>query len=407
MPLALKTDKFGPIFDADNHYWESSDTFTRHRDPKFRDRGIQLKEIDGVLRYVIGGKVFQHVPGPADVHNRPEPGAFLGMFAGRVKANEFVEAFDVEPSSRPEWYNRDKRLEVMDQQGLEASWLFPSQGVTIETTMLDDDIEATIECFRAFNRWVEDEWGFAYKNRIFCAAYMAMSDPDKLVQELEWALERGARVVNVPGGPVFTRDGLRSPAHPMFDRFWGLVQEAGIVVASHAGANNSQFQGIELLRRMYGEQADGSDMPITARNSMSGSPIWALTKSRSIHDFAFMLVAHRLFERFPRLRVAFIENGADWVPPLLKALEHLDHGGEYKQNPREQFIEHCWVTPYPEDDVEDLVRRLPTSRILFGSDWPHGEGFAEPTDFFEIIQHLPVPDQRRIMYDNVRELTFA
>ena len=36
------------IFDADNHYWESSDAFTRYRDPKFAERGVQVKEIDGV-----------------------------------------------------------------------------------------------------------------------------------------------------------------------------------------------------------------------------------------------------------------------------------------------------------------------------------------------------------------------
>ena len=202
MSNTLNPKDFGPVFDADNHYWETSEAFTRHRDPKFRDRGVQLKEVDGcVLRYVVGGEgVLQSVPGPGDVHPRPAPGAFLGMFEGRIKANEFIEAFDVPPATRPEWYNRDKRLEVMDQQGLEASWMFPSQGVTVETTLLADDVEATIEMFRAFNRWVDDEWGFAYKNRIFSVPYMSMSDPDKLVKELEWCIQRGARVVNVPGG---------------------------------------------------------------------------------------------------------------------------------------------------------------------------------------------------------------
>ena len=47
-----------PIFDADNHYWESSDAFTRFRDPAFAERGVQVKEVDGVLRYVLDGEVF-------------------------------------------------------------------------------------------------------------------------------------------------------------------------------------------------------------------------------------------------------------------------------------------------------------------------------------------------------------
>ncbi len=36
MQKALMGENFGPVFDADKHYWESSDAFTRHRDPKYR-----------------------------------------------------------------------------------------------------------------------------------------------------------------------------------------------------------------------------------------------------------------------------------------------------------------------------------------------------------------------------------
>ncbi len=407
MTEAMTRENFGPIFDADNHYWESSDAFTRHRDPKFRDRGLQVKEVDGVLRYVLGGNIVPILPGPADVHLRTKPGAFLGFFAGRVKAHEFKESFDVPPSDHPEWYNRDRRLEVMDGQGIEAAWMFPSQGVTLEPSMLAEDPEASIEVTRAFNRWIDDEWGFAFKDRIFAAPYMTLSDPDNAVAELTWALERGARMVHLRHGPAVTRDGMRSPAHPMFDRFWGLAQEAGIVVSSHAGAENS-YNGIyESLRQMYGEQADGSALPVNAMAITGGSPFTAMMKGRQISDFAFMLVAHRLFERFPGLRMAFVETGSAWVPSLLQSLEYLDHGGQYKQNPREQFIEHCWVTPYPEDDVDELARHFPVERILFGSDWPHGEGFAQPTDFLENIRNFSMRDQRRIMHDNVRELTFG
>ena len=73
-------------FDADNHYWETSDAFTRHRDPAFADRGVQVKEIDGVMRYVLDGEVFEALPGPADVHLRPLPGAFMDYFTGKLSA---------------------------------------------------------------------------------------------------------------------------------------------------------------------------------------------------------------------------------------------------------------------------------------------------------------------------------
>ncbi len=132
------SDEITTIFDADNHYWEASDAFTRHRDPKFADRGVQVKEVDGVLRYVLDGEVFQWLPGPGDVHPRPKPGSFMEYFAGKLSRQEFLASFNEPPSEHPEWYDRDERLKVMDAQGVEATWLFPSQGVVLEAPMLDD-----------------------------------------------------------------------------------------------------------------------------------------------------------------------------------------------------------------------------------------------------------------------------
>jgi predicted TIM-barrel fold metal-dependent hydrolase len=366
------TDEITRIFDADNHYWESSDAFTRYRDPKYAERGVQVREVDGVLRYVIDGEVFQVLPGPGDVHPRPRPGAFMDYFSGKLSRDEFVKSFNVPPSEHPEWYERDARLAVMDEQGVEAVWLFPSQGVVLEAPMLERDVEATIGVVRAFNRWIEDQWGFAYEDRIFGVPYLNMSDADLLVEELEWCLERGARVVAIRHGSAVTADGLRSPADPMFDRFWGLAQESGVVVSSHDGSDSTYADMYPLLTRVWGDapelgvNAAGDNM----RMMGGGSVIGSLMKNRIVHDFAYILVAHRL-------------------------------------NPRDQFVEHCWVAPFVEESVDELARHLPVERILFGSDWPHGEGYPEPKAFFENVANFSVADQRRIMYENARELTFA
>ena len=397
------------LFDADNHYWESRDAFTRYRDPAFAERGVQVREVDGVLRYVIDGEVVQTLPGPADVHPRPEPGSFMDYFAGKLSRREFGASFAVPPSDHSEWYDRDERLDVMDDQGVEAAWMFPSQGVVLEAPMLDGDVEAAIEVVRAFNRWIEDQWGFAYKDRIFGVPYLNMSDPSKAVDELQWCLDRGARVIAIRHGSAVTAGGLRSPADPMFDRFWGLAQESGVVVASHDGADHTYREMSALLTRVWGDLPDiaadavGDNMRMMGGGSVLGS----LMKNRVVHDFAYILVAHRLFERFPRLKVAYIENGCAWVPSLLQALEYLGHGGDYLSNPKDQFIEHCWVAPFVEESVDELARHLPVERILFGSDWPHGEGFPQPRDFLEKVSNFAAEDQRRIMYENARALTFA
>jgi predicted TIM-barrel fold metal-dependent hydrolase len=137
--------------------------------------------------------------------------------------------------------------------------------------------------------------------------------------------------------------------------------------------------------------------------------IQMVMKHRLVHDFAGILVAHHLFERLPGLRIAYIENGADWVGPLLHGLRLMaaQNPGMFRTSPADQFIEHCWVAPFVEDKVEDLAAHLPVERILFGSDWPHAEGMAHPRDFLANVASFSARDQRKIMAENARELTFS
>jgi predicted TIM-barrel fold metal-dependent hydrolase len=397
------------IFDADNHYWETSDAFTRYRDPKFKDRGVQLKEVDGQLRYFFGDRAHPIIPGPGDLHARPRPGALYEYFQGRSsKARVGNELACEAPGEHPEWFNRDARLRCMDGQGVEAAWMFPSQGVCMEGPM-QPDIEAAIEVLRAFNRWLEDDWGFAYQNRIFGVPFLTLSDLDSAVRELEWCVDRGARVITIRNGPAFTPVGLRSPADPVFDPFWARVQEAGVVVTAHAGFEDGYVDVAEAVARTWGLSGGQSILASTDAAGGAASLMAQLMKHRLIEDFATVLVAHKLFERFPRLRVAYIENGADWVPRLLHSLEMLagQNPGMFTSNPVDQFIEHCWVAPFVEDDVAKLAQYLPVDRILFGSDWPHAEGLAQPRDFFANVASFSPMDQRKIMVENARELTFT
>jgi hypothetical protein len=94
--------------------------------------------------------------------------------------------------------NRDARVEKMDLQGLEAVWLFPTLGVLYEE-LLKHDTEAVKTQFTAFNRWVEEDWGCNYRERIFAAPYISLCDVNWACQQLEWALSGGARVVCMRG----------------------------------------------------------------------------------------------------------------------------------------------------------------------------------------------------------------
>ena len=107
----------------------------------------------------------------------------------------------------------------MDRQGLEAAWLFPTLGVGMEQSLLHDP-EAVIAAFRAFNRWLDDDWGFAYKGRLFAAPYLTLVDLDAAIAELDWALARGARIICVRTAPVTVANQTISPFLEQFDTFW-------------------------------------------------------------------------------------------------------------------------------------------------------------------------------------------
>jgi predicted TIM-barrel fold metal-dependent hydrolase len=308
-----------------------------------------------------------------------------------------------DPKSHPEWFDRDVRLRVMDEQGVEAVWMFPSQGVCMEGPM-QPDIPAILDIFRAFNRWIYDEWGFAYKDRIFSAAYLTLSDLDFAIKELEWAIGHGVRLIAVRPGPVFTQDGWRSPADRAFDGFWARAAEGNLVVANHPGFDDGYRDVENAVARSWGYESRQKRGDVSSLNFYEPF-VGAVMSHRLIHDFYCALVYHGLFDRHPGLRLASIENGALWVPEAQNTLRALSRS--VRRDLVEVFREHVWVTPFTQDRVERLLEYMTVERLLFGSDWPHAEGFAEPEEYVARLEGLPIDVQRQIMPDNARWLTFA
>jgi len=383
------------VFDADNHYYEAEDALTRHLPAEWKRRGPKWIEMNGRKRLMLGDKLYSFIPNPT-FDPIAKPGCLHDYFAAKLDGADLKTAMgDLEPlSSRPEYRDRDARLRVMDEQGVGATWLFPTLAVTFEVPM-QPDIPAILATLRAFNRWLQEDWGFAYKDRLFGVPVISLSDPDWAVEEVEWAIRQGAKVISMRNGPVYTATGTTSPGAPEYDPFWARCQEANLVVAPHAGNDGYDFLG---------------DMwePWGGYGAFSVSPMHkVVTSQRAVPDFFAALVCHKVFERFPRLRVASVENGASWIKPLLTRLwrGHAQTRGYYKTNPVDQFREHIWVTPFWEDNIEDLVKDIPIERIIFGSDWPHTEGVERPLDFLDSLSSLNAQDTRKVMRDNVAALT--
>lgn len=382
-------------FDADSHYYESEDALIRHLPRDMRIRGPKWAEIGGRKRLMLGNQLFTFIPN-ATFDPVAKPGCLHDYFAAELgSGGDALELMgDLEPI-RPEYRDRDARLAVMDEQGVGASWMFPTLGVALEVNYRHD-LEAMLATFTAFNRWLQEDWGFAYKDRIFAAPMISLTDPEWAVKELEWCISQGARLITMRNGPIYTRNGTASPAAPEYDPFWARVQDANLIVAPHTGGDD----GYEFLTKMW--------EPHIANKMLSFSPLSKIVSfQRPVGDFFGAIICHLLFERFPRLRFASIENGAGWIKPLLTRLEigYRQTKGYYTKNPVDQFRDHVWITPFWEDKLDDVLDVLPVEHVLFGSDWPHVEGVVRPMDFLNSIAGLSDADRRLVMRDTTAALT--
>ena len=116
-----------PVFDADNHYYEALDAFTRHIEPQYRKRAMQWAQIDGRTRLLVAGKVNKFIPNPT-FDPVAAPGVMDEYFRGRnPKAADVKQLFGQLEPIRPEYRDRDARIALMDQQGMEV--FLPAAGL--------------------------------------------------------------------------------------------------------------------------------------------------------------------------------------------------------------------------------------------------------------------------------------
>jgi predicted TIM-barrel fold metal-dependent hydrolase len=248
-----------------------------------------------------------------------------------------------------------------------------------------------LAAFRSFNRWMEEDWGFAWQERIFAAPYITLADPGHAVDELQWALEHDARFIVMVAGPVVVNGIGVSPADPVNDRFWSLVNDSGITVCYHGG--DSRYA---RYLADWGEKAE--------TEAFRHNPFRSLASHNATQDTFANLLAHRLFERFPNLRIASIETGSDWVFHLFEKLKksYGQHPYAYPEDPRETFRRHVWVSPFYEDELGGLRDLLGPDHIIMGSDYPHAEGLADPSTYIKDLRNFDYPEDecRMVMRDN-------
>ena len=381
-----------PIFDADNHYYEALDAFTRHVQPALQPRCVQWSEIDGKKYHVVGGKVSRAVAN-ATFNPVSKPGCLSEYFRGNPNNVDVLALLKDSEPIRPEYLEPVARAAVLDEQGLAGCFMYPTLGMLYEE-ILKDDPEAVCVTFRAFNRWLLDDWGYGHAGRIFNAPYLTLADVDWAVAELEFALDHGARLIVMRTAAPTTALGRRNPFDEMFDPFWARVNEAGITVVVHAGDSGLSSNG-------YAVDGFAANFRGGFRPTVKNFHI-----EQAVNDYLLSMTLANHFTRFPNLRVASVENGAEFLPDLFRKLrsQAKKMPGYFAEDPVEIFRRHVWVNPFWEDDLQTVVDLLGAERVIFGSDWPHIEALPQPLDYLPETKVLSEGERRRVLHDNAIEL---
>lgn len=382
------------LIDGDQHYYEPADAFTRHLDHSYR-HAIRWADVDGRKKLLVNDRVFKMIPNPT-FDPIAKPGALAAYFQGKNQAGTDTATLvgQLEPI-RPEYRDREQRVARLNDQGVTAAFLLPTLALGIEELLRDDPL-AVHATFRAFNRWIEDDWGFNRDGRIVAPAVMTLLDPAEAEKDLAWVIEQGARSICFRPAPICGLHGGCSPADPLYDRFWAMAADAEVLVAYHAADSGYARQAAEWGERTHFQGY--KDSPFTE--------ILSLHIERPIFDTLAALVAHGLFDRHPTLRVSTVELGSGWVRELLRrmAISYGKIPQAFHRDPVESFREHVWVTPFQEDHLSELVELIGADHILFGSDWPHPEGMAEPRDVLAQLSDIGHDDIDRIAGGNLGRL---
>jgi predicted TIM-barrel fold metal-dependent hydrolase len=381
-----------PLFDADNHLYETRDAFTKFLPEKYKG-AIDYVDVRGRTKIVIRGRISEYIPNPTfDVVARP--GAMEDFFRiGNPDGKSRREIFGEPMKALPGFREPAARLALMDEQGIDRTLMFPTLASLLEERMRDDP-ELTHATIHSLNEWMYETWTFDYEGRIFATPIITLPIVERAIAELEWVVERGARVVLIRPAPVWGFRGPRSFGLPEFDPFWEKVVEHDVLVAMH-----SSDSGYERYTNDW-EGNDSEMLPFQpqAFRMLSG---W-----RPIEDAVAALVCHGALSRFPRLKVAVIENGSSWVAPLLSRLADVykKMPQDFAENPVDVVKRNIYISPFWEEDLGALAALLGVEHVLFGSDYPHPEGLADPVSYADELKGLDEDSVRKIMGGNLAKL---
>ena len=385
------------VFDADNHLYETRDALTKFL-PANRKGLIDYVDVRGRTKIAVKGRISEYIPNPT-FDRVAAPGAQEAYFrSGNPEGKSMREIMGKAIDALPAFREPAPRLELMDELGLDRALMWPTLASLVEERLRDDP-DAIHDVVHALNQWMHEQWTFNYADRIFPAPVITLPVVSRAIAELEWVLEHGAKIILIRPAPVPGLRGTRSFALPEFDPFWAKVAEADIAVGMHASDDG--------LTRYYNDWngTHGGELLPFAGGKSAFSDI-AHSQSRGIFDTVASLIGHGLLSRFPTLRILPVENGSAWVRPIVEAVSHSYEREPhlYDEDPLMVLKRNIWVHPFHEDDPMGLIELIGAENVVFGSDYPHIEGMAEPLTYVKELDGLPHEDVAKVMGGNLADV---
>lgn len=362
-------------FDADAHVEESPATFAdAFLDREYRDRRPRVIVLDGEGPFwVIDQRLFPrrtgrgayHFATPAQVGDQP-----AGHTANKRDELGSITLADV-----------DARLRQMEAESIAEQVIYPTLFLAFP---LSDDPGLGNALCRSYNRWIKHVCD-QRPDRLMWVCVVNPGDVPSAVAEL-----RRARADGAVGCMILGTVGDQPLNNPALDPFYAALCELDMALAVHVGWSSPS------LSTLYDTVYDSLVMPFTV----------------TLFTGLLHLMAGGVLDRFPALRVAFLEAGCQWIPFLLERMEHYyDVGvgrGRWPYRAKKRPMEYIETgNVYFGFEVDDrllpyVISMIGDDKLLYASDIPHGDREWESVMKLMARGDLSDDSKRKLLVENAR-----
>lgn len=354
-----------PFYDADSHIMEKPDFLKAYADPSIRD---DIAEVSYSASLVTDEEVAQ-IMAQGGKHSDEHIKEMVALGDDLIAKSKEIQALGA--------FNKDDRKVAMDMLGFKKQLVFATHSVA-QPFHPSSKISPELRygATRAHNRHMIDFC--SDDDRLMGVGVIPLDSPADAMKELEFALEGNLEAIWVPHrSPINI-----APGHIELEPFWKLLADSGTPFVIHVGG--SPLQAL----KSWSNNGRGA-----VKDWMGGGENVRTKDAAVMHQppetFISMLLLDGVFDRHPNLRGAAVELGAGWVPELLKRLDwvskiygRVDESVRFERTPTQQLTEQMGFTPFPHEDVANLIQQSNEDLYLFSSDYPHVEGGRDPIGKF-------------------------